>query len=63
MLLVAAASLAGCRKRAAAGDFGQLLGAMQGATSPGPVVPLDTAEQGRARTLANWLWERRCGRS
>jgi len=47
---------------AAGGDLAQLRSAVRIAASRGPMLPLDSAEQGKARALAAWLWERRCGR-
>ena len=48
---------------AAGGNLAQLRSAVLSATSPGAVLPLDPAEQAKARALATWLWERRCGRT
>jgi len=45
------------------GNLAQLFSAMRSGTSPGPLQPPDSAEQGKARALAAWLWERRCGRA
>jgi len=46
----------------AGGNLAQLRSWVMSARSPGPLQPLDSAEQGRAHALAAWLWERRCAR-